>query len=102
MAVSKKAPGGTVIRDANGDLYFIRDEVLPAFKMQRDAASRMKKLVDQGKSGPLRLADTSPLSYVSGDLVQMQNKSTDKAIAVPELLTRQGAVRSTIMCPWFC
>ena len=101
MAVSKKAPGGTVIRDAKGDLYFIRDEVLPAFKMETDAASRMKKLVDQGK-GPLRLADASPLSYVSGDLVQVQNKASDKAIAVPDLLTKRGAVKSTVMCPWFC
>lgn len=100
-AQSKSAAGGTVIRDANGDLYFIRDEVLPAFKMESDGAARMKKLLDQGK-GPLRLEEASPLKYVSGDLVQLQNKSTDKAVAVPDLLVKPGAVKSTIMCPWFC
>jgi hypothetical protein len=96
---AKEIAGGTVLRGAKGELYFIRDEVLPAFKIEGEGARRIKRLLDQG-AGPLQVkapAD-APLRYVSGDL--LRDQPTD--MAVPDLLLKPGAVKSTVMCPWFC
>jgi hypothetical protein len=93
--------GGTVIKGADGTVYFIRDELLEACRVEGEHAEHVDKLLNadgdevQGFSfelsrvGPTSSGQLQPVAYVSGDLISGGQK-----------LPNIGSVASTIMCPW--
>jgi hypothetical protein len=91
----QKRPGGTVFNGADGKLYFVRDEMLPALRLEGEALKRTKKEI--GDSGGL-----SSTSYLKEDILD----KLPPAFTVHKGLIGSEAVarvrRSTIMCPWFC
>jgi hypothetical protein len=103
-AAGGKHGGGTVLRGADGSLYFIRDEMLEALRVEGEGLERMGSLLghasEHAEAGDADAPEVQPskgvahIRYVSGDL--LKDQPADKS--VPEL----GVVKSTIMCPWFC
>jgi translation elongation factor EF-Ts len=96
---------GVVIQDGEGNLYFIRPEVLESAKlpksMHKDAATALKA------GAKTKLKVVGALTLVSGDEKQTEKVSQlatrgaalkPKSVSVKELPL--GARASTIMCPW--
>ncbi|MBG0566015.1 hypothetical protein [Actinoplanes aureus] len=103
MANEKQTDGGTVLRGADGQLYFIRDEMLDALKIEGEGLDRIGRVLrDAGKKPAGEEAEAKgkgkqgveQLHYVRGDL--LVDQPTDKV--KPPI----DEVKSTIMCPWFC
>jgi hypothetical protein len=90
-------PGqGTIIRGADGALYFIRDEILQACKITEPEclAACTEVLGDQG--GDVQGYDFQP-QPVSASL---DVKGPIPAPQGSPISSRLGTVASTIMCPW--
>jgi hypothetical protein len=93
----QKRSGGTVFTGPDGKLYFVRDEILPALKLEGEALQRTKK-----ELGDKISAGLSSTSYLKEDILDR---------VPPSFTVHQGKMaaaavtsvrRSTIMCPWFC
>lgn len=90
--------GGTVLRGNDGELYFVRDELLPALKLEGEALERTKKALGltDGNAG------VSSSTYLKADLLptdpQPWTVHTDRA----SVYARKKVSGSTVMCPWFC
>lgn len=94
---------GTVVRGADGSLYYIRDELLAQFKMEGAALEQAEKVLESTSGGDVAGFDfrptyesqqesIQPLAYVQGEVVP--ENPDDRA---PQMMKR-----STVMCPWFC
>jgi hypothetical protein len=91
---------GTFLRGEDGSLYFIRDEVLEACKVEGEHLERSEAMLDsdgdaevEGFAFHLGAApQLKPIKYVQApDL---------NAGAAHKLQPDLGAVQSTVMCPW--
>lgn len=92
----EKRPGGTVLTGPDGKLYFIRDEMLPALKLEGEALRRTKAQLGDVGSG------LNSTSYLKEDILDKVPPSftVHKGKMATADITRVR--RSTIMCPWFC
>jgi hypothetical protein len=86
---------GTILRGDDGSLYFIRDEVLAACKVEGEYLDRVNKMLgseEQEVEGfsfnltPTQPTQLQPLGYAEGSLV------------AGKAAVRQAG--DTIMCPW--
>jgi len=96
---------GVMIQDGDGNLYFIRPEVLESAKlptkMHKDAATALKA----GKKSTMKVVGA--LTLVAGDEKETEKASQlaskgaalkPKSVKVSDL--NLGSKASTIMCPW--
>lgn len=93
--------GGTFLRGEDGSLYFVRDEVLDACKVEGEHLDRAQAMLDedgevevegfafQASAAP----QLTPIKYVTSPDLGMQPSGTSIR---PDF----GKVQSTIMCPW--
>ena len=94
---------GTILRDEDGSLYFIRDEVLEACKAEGEHLKHVKDFLDaqedeehdvEGFSFKLasanesKLSSITPVGYAQGSLLSGKSAATIKQAG------------DTIMCPW--
>lgn len=89
-------PGGTVLRAEDGSVYFIRDEVLAACKVEGEHLAQLEQNLagDAEVEGfALNLSSTSTLSSTS------LTSPTLSALS-PTIKKDFGSIESTIMCPW--
>ena len=101
MADSKRA-GGTVLTGPDGHLYFIRDEVLPAFKVEGEGLARLQKEVGTKLAAAKPAAGVASGTYIKGDLLDKDPPAWTVHMSNigPTELARVRT--STVMCPWFC
>jgi hypothetical protein len=93
MAEMQKSHGaGTIIRGADGALYFIRDEILQACKITEPECLSACSDVLASKSGDVQGYALQPNQsvYVQGMLRTPSSSLKGKL----------GDVASTVMCPW--
>jgi hypothetical protein len=89
---------GTILRGDDGSLYFIRDEVLEACKVDGEYVDRVQQMLEgqdaevQGFSFNLAPAKDSLL----GSLQPLGYAQTSALVSRP-VLDRAGG---TLMCPW--
>ena len=93
---------GTILRGDDGSLYFIRDEVLSACKVEGEYLERVNQMLGDPEGEvegfAFTLADASqsqlssiqPVGYAQGSLVAQQ----------PQGAKLNLHAQSTIMCPW--
>ena len=98
-----RAQGGTVLRGADGSIYFVRDELLPALKVQGEGLQRLQKeLGGKAEAAAKPTQGIATATYLKGDLLDQDPPAWTvhmTRISSPQI----GAIRqSTIMCPWFC
>jgi len=96
-----KEKGGTVLHGSDGNIYFIRDDVLPAFKVEGEGLHRLQKELG-GKAGEKPAQGLAASTYVKGDLLDKEPPAWTVHMSriTPEELSKVRA--STVMCPWFC
>lgn len=90
---------GTILRGDDGSLYFIRDEVLAACRVEGEYLDRVNQMLStqeaevEGFAFNLRESSASqlnlmkPVGYARGDF-----------LSGPSI--KAGDVPSTVMCPW--
>ncbi len=100
--VAEEFRGGTVLRGTDGTLYFIREELLEACRMEGEGAGRAQQLLDErkGRSEAERLVQ--PIAFISGDLMGKDPPAYSSYRAQPTAEFYQNIRASTVMCPWFC
>jgi len=100
------ARGGSIFRGKDGSLYFIRDELLNAFRVDGEGAELLEKALQGGEKEvarfqpPKESMEQSPVAhtgYVQGSLLRRDLRNQD--VKVPNTT---NLAASTIMCPWFC
>jgi len=93
--------GGTVLTGPDGHLYFIRDEVLPAFKVEGEGLARLQKEV--GSKAPAKPAQGLVSgTYIKGDLLDKDPPAWTVHMPNITRVDIQKVRASTVMCPWFC
>jgi hypothetical protein len=98
------AMGGTVFRGPDGSLYFVRDELLDALRVEGEGKERLEEAL-QGKStgvetfaeGKESRQGVKSLGYVRGSLLRQDPRNM--AAKLPD---KEKVAVSTVMCPWFC
>lgn len=101
------AVGGTVLRGQDGSLYFIRDEILAAFRVEGEGLERLEAALTGSQSTEVdkveirgQAAEAVPakqIGYVHGSLLRQDARNI--GITLPD----RGRIHSsTVMCPWFC
>jgi hypothetical protein len=97
MTEIRKEPGqGTILRGADGALYFIREEIMQACKITEPECLEACKEVLDNQGGDVQGYDFTS-QPVSASLV------VKGPIASPQgspIGSRIGNVASTVMCPW--
>jgi hypothetical protein len=87
---------GTILRGDDGSLYFIRDEVLSACKVEGEYLDRVNKMLGNEESEvegfsfnltPVQPAQLQPVGYAQGSLLAGRSAAVKQA-------------GDTIMCPW--
>jgi hypothetical protein len=99
------ALGGTVLRGKDGSLYFIRDEMLNAFRVAGEGRELLERAISSGDQEvqsvePPQKATLFPVAqtgYVRGSLLRRDPRN--QAVKVPNTT---NLAASTVMCPWFC
>lgn len=101
------AKNGVMMQDENGNLYFLRPEILAAAKLpkalHKDAQVALK--VAKGTAGP-KLKVVGALSLVSVDIDEKQSPTVPGALSKKAAVGKavRGRIKtprtSTIMCPW--
>ena len=98
----EKAQGGTVFRGADGSVYFVRDELLPALKVEGEGLHRLQKELGTKMEAAKPAQGLAAATYVKGDLLDTNPPAWTvhmERLNAPAV----GRIRqSTIMCPWFC
>ncbi|HXD31553.1 MAG TPA: hypothetical protein VN643_10575 [Pyrinomonadaceae bacterium] len=98
-AKKKVSDGGTVFRGSDGSLYFVRDELLDALRVEDEGLERLEETMKGGaKAATKDTGSIKPVAYVKGALLRQDPRN--QAVALKA--TRAKAKASTIMCPWFC
>jgi hypothetical protein len=93
---------GTILRGDDGSLYFIRDEVLDACKVEGEYVDRVHQMLEgqeaevQGFSFNLSPASTSLL----GSLQPLGYAQTSGSGLLASRPVVKDAAGSTLMCPW--
>jgi hypothetical protein len=103
-AWQRGAMGGMVFRGADGSVYFVRDELLSAFRVEGEGLERLEAAL-QGtnaeveKFEPPKSASAPAVqaAYVRGSLLRSDSRNIGVTLPEPQRLAA-----STIMCPWFC
>lgn len=100
MAAAKKtsSDGGTVLRGSDGALYFVRDELLDALRVEGEGLERLEEQMKGGAKASASAGSIKPISYVKGSLLRQDPRNQVAALKS----ARAKAKASTIMCPWFC
>jgi hypothetical protein len=97
MQEIRKEPGqGTILRGADGALYFIRDEIMQACKITEPECLEACKEVLDNQGGDVQGYDFTSQPISSSLIVK-------GPIAAPvggSISSRIGQAASTIMCPW--
>jgi len=98
-----KMAGGTAFYGPDGSIYFVRDEFLPALKVEGEGLQRLhKELGGKKDAGAHPAQGLSTATYLKGDILDKDPPAWTvhmARISAPEV----SRVRtSTIMCPWFC
>jgi hypothetical protein len=99
----EKRSGGTVLRGSDGQIYFIRDEVLPAFKVEGEGLQRLQKEIGGKREMEAKPAEgLGSSTYLRADLLDKDPPAwtVHMARVTPVEVSKLRA--STIMCPWFC
>lgn len=89
-----------MVKGSDGAVYFIRDELLEACRVEGEYVDHVDKLLNSGENEvqgfafDVRSIDSTsgslqPVAYVSGDLVSSPNQDLNL-----------NKVASTVMCPW--
>lgn len=105
------ADGGTVFRGEDGSLYFVRDELLEALKVQGEGLERLEEALKSKTKGVEAISGQGAkasdakgggglrsVAYVRGSLLREDPRN--QAVKLNRLA--KAAVPSTVMCPWFC
>lgn len=102
------ADGGTVFRGEDGTLYFVRDELLEALKVQGEGLERLEEALRAKSKGVETFSASKDakadgkglksVAYVRGSLLREDPRN--QAVRLDRLA--KAAVPSTVMCPWFC
>jgi hypothetical protein len=99
---TQRAQGGTVLRGADGNIYFIRDEMLPALRVEGEGLQRLQKELGTKGEAAKPAQGVATATYLKGDLLDKDPPPWTvhlTRLSAPEV----GRIRqSTIMCPWFC
>lgn len=88
--------GGLVLQGDDGSLYFIRDEVLAASKLEGDYLENAKPLIEaeapevEGFALQVTRGGFTPVGQFTAPV------GLKPGITKPDL----GSIESTIMCPW--
>jgi hypothetical protein len=85
MATKKDESGGTLVRGADGELYYIPDAKLEAFRLPQAKATAARKLIGSG-------SDVLPLSVVRGPAVRKAGLSMEDYTIVS--VVNVGAIRN--------
>jgi hypothetical protein len=93
--------GGTFLRGEDGSLYFVRDEVLEACKVEGEHLDYANQMLDADGDAEVEgfafnvsgAPQLQPIRYVDSPNIGMQPNG---ALMRPDI----GAVSSTVMCPW--
>lgn len=105
--------GGTVLRGPDGSLYFIRDELLDALRVQGEGLDKLNATLKKNDANEVAAAAAAgqkggqtlqTVAYVKGSLLMQDKRNADLA-AGAEPAARAALAQpqqSTIMCPWFC
>jgi hypothetical protein len=93
---------GTILRGDDGSLYFVRDEVLEACKVEGEYVDRVQQMLAgeesevQGFSFDLAPAKESLL----GSLQPLGYANTSASASLASRPDLRGAAGGTLMCPW--
>jgi len=99
--MADKRAGGTVLTGPDGSLYFIRDEVLPAFKVEGEGLARLQK--EAGTKAAAKPAQgVATGTYVKGDLLDKEPPAWTVHMTNIAQVDVAKIRTSTVMCPWFC
>jgi hypothetical protein len=102
VLVAEEFRGGTVLRGADGALYFIREELLEACRMEGDGAARAQQILDERKGASETERLVQPVAFIGGDLMGKDAPAYSAYRAQPTADFYQNIRASTTMCPWFC
>jgi hypothetical protein len=98
-----KAQGGTILHGSDGSIYFIRDEVLPAFKAEGEALQRIhKEMAGKPEAGAKPAQGVAARSYLTGDLLGKDPPAWSVYMPRIQSVDVERIRTSTVMCPWFC
>jgi hypothetical protein len=92
--------GGMILKGEDGSLYFIRDEVLEASKMEGEDLERYKPLADGEEP------ETEGFAYEfqqTTNLSQVGRVQSSNLVGIDQAVNLRGdriGRTSTIMCPW--
>jgi hypothetical protein len=93
---AQEAEGGVVLRDSDGNFFFVRDSGLELLRVQGVGLDRLQQVLGTETAKP----SPAPLQVVgrleTAELTSVAAQEPDDASARSELLP------STVMCPWFC
>ena len=100
MATAKKtsSDGGTIFKGSDGSLYFVRDEMLDALRVEGEGLERLDEQLKCAKGGAKDAGSIKPIGYVKGSLLRQDPRNTTARAKSARVTARA----STIMCPWFC
>lgn len=96
-----KVAGGTVLHGPDGSLYFVRDEMLPALKVEGEGLQRLQKELGGKKPQQASEGLSSP-TYLKGDLLDKDPPAWTVHMARATPVQVSAMRTSTVMCPWFC
>lgn len=99
MATKTASDGGTILRGPDGALYFVRDELLDALKVENEGLERLQETMKSAKGTATATGSLKPIGYVKGSLLRQDPRNQG---ASAQKAKRATARASTIMCPWFC
>ena len=100
------ARGGSILRGQDGSLYFIRDELLNAFRVAGEGQDLLEEAMKSGEKELEQFkpskesTERSPVAhtgYVRGSLLRRDVRNHN--VKVPDTT---NLAASTVMCPWFC
>jgi hypothetical protein len=99
--MAEKMSGGTVLYGPDGSLYFVRDEMLPALKVEGEGLQRLQKELG-GKKPPASGEGLTGGTYLKGDLLDKDPPAWTVHMARSTPVQVSAMRSSTTMCPWFC
>ncbi len=91
------ADGGVVAKGPDGSIYFLRDEILEAAKVDGEELDEMKSLAEGSEVEGFAMdfsAMTTQIEFV-GKIGEAQLLARNPGYRIPDLSSY-----STVMCPW--
>ena len=91
MAEAIPQQSGIVIRSGDGEMYFVRDEILELCKVQADEVDVTARMIDEQEVSGFAITTAQRVAYGGNDY---QTKILDSPNQY------RGSVSSTVMCCW--